>query len=320
VTHGFGRGSSLHIYIAYSYAVDGRQYRGSRYQFFDNFTSIGLDRYHIGPNRGISCYVNPQNPADSVLDRGIPQDGYAWFIVLGGSVPFFGFGALVLVGLVRTLVFGPPRLAKHLHADGPSILECRWPPLTGIVVFGFVFLFGGGGFAGMLLLFAAPRPNEFFTWADTNILSVLIPTGVAAAFMGGLFVNSVFVAMCPRAVLTLNPGRVALGDRADLKWEFTGSTARIRSLRLSLKGIQSKRHKDNVFFDKRLVLTSDPQQIAAGEIKIRVPRDSKSSWDASDGKVIWSIHMQANIPWWPNIDADYVFLVTPRADDAAFRQ
>jgi hypothetical protein len=90
-------------------------------------------------------------------------------------------------------------------------------------------------------------------------------------------------------------------------------------LRLSLKGIESKRHKEEVFFEKRLLLTSDPQQMAAGEVDLRVPRYSRSSWDAP-GKVIWSIHVQADIPPWPDVDGDFVFLVTPRPDDAASGQ
>lgn len=89
---------SYSIHIDYQYNYQGKTYHGDRYDFFrsknmytsekDTIEAIVL-RHPVGTK--ITCLVNPENPAESVISRKISYDS-----LLVGAIPLF----FVILGII----------------------------------------------------------------------------------------------------------------------------------------------------------------------------------------------------------------------------
>ena len=86
------------IHIDYQYNYQGKTYRGDRYDFFRSknvYTSERgaveaiVRRHPVGTK--ITCLVNPENPAESVISREISYDSF-----LVGAIPLF----FVILGII----------------------------------------------------------------------------------------------------------------------------------------------------------------------------------------------------------------------------
>ena len=79
------------IVVTYQYAFAGRYHSSSRYSFSAAATAgyRGKKRVaaHLAPGTAAICYVNPDNPRDAVIERGL-----TWDIVVGGvfAIIFLG--------------------------------------------------------------------------------------------------------------------------------------------------------------------------------------------------------------------------------------
>ena len=89
---------SYSIHIDYQYNYQGKTYHGDRYDFFrsknmytsekDTIEAIVL-RHPVGTK--ITCLVNPENPAESVISRKI-----SYYSLLVGAIPLF----FVILGII----------------------------------------------------------------------------------------------------------------------------------------------------------------------------------------------------------------------------
>ena len=84
--------------VTYRYDFAGRNYSSSRYSFSPSSATVGYrgkkrvaDR--LAPGKATFCYVNPDNPRDSVIDRGLTGDMVVWglFAIILLGVFFFVF-------------------------------------------------------------------------------------------------------------------------------------------------------------------------------------------------------------------------------------
>ncbi|MGD1018365.1 MAG: DUF3592 domain-containing protein [Verrucomicrobiia bacterium] len=118
-------GTTYSVDILYAYNVDGREYRSNRYDFMGGSSSGYngkakiVSRYR--PGTTASCYVNPGDPDDAVLEREFtPQ-------MLIGLFPavflFVGLGGLVWVFVGGG---GGPKLADGRSGDPPWMRREDW--------------------------------------------------------------------------------------------------------------------------------------------------------------------------------------------------
>ena len=73
-----GEGTGYSILITYEYRYNGQRYTSDRYSFFTG-SSIGRSGKAkvvaaLPPGRTTVCYVNPNDPGDAVLHRGLTAD------------------------------------------------------------------------------------------------------------------------------------------------------------------------------------------------------------------------------------------------------
>lgn len=151
----------------YTYGRDGRTYTGSRYRresddhVFEKVSEKGslLKRYPVGITA--TCYVNPADPADSVLTR---ADGrFPWPMLLF-------LGPFVLVGL--GVAFGPwVAWARRRHASGfESPTRKNEASKRGgrfiMMIFGLMFV-GAGAAVGYQTLPSLTQWRAAAHWVET---------------------------------------------------------------------------------------------------------------------------------------------------------
>lgn len=82
--------------VTYQYDFAGRHYSSSRYSFSPSSASVGYKGKkrivgHLTPGTKTICYVNPDNPGDAVIERGLTWDTVVWgvFAIICLGVFFF---------------------------------------------------------------------------------------------------------------------------------------------------------------------------------------------------------------------------------------
>ena len=89
--------------VTYQYEFAGHHYSSNRYSFSRSSASFGYrgkkriaDR--LAPGTTTFCYVNPGNPGDAVIERGLTSDMVVWgvfaIIFLGAFFVFFRHGVV----------------------------------------------------------------------------------------------------------------------------------------------------------------------------------------------------------------------------------
>jgi Protein of unknown function (DUF3592) len=88
--------------VLYSWQSAGREYRGSRYRFFDGSSSGRRSKQQrvdgLAPGSNVSCYVNPRDLEEAVLNRELSP---------------FAATVLIPVGLFVAGIFGLRRCAQQ---------------------------------------------------------------------------------------------------------------------------------------------------------------------------------------------------------------
>lgn len=93
-------GSTFNVAMTFDYRYEGKTYRGTRYDFQTGSSSgrdakqAVVDRFP--PGTETTCWVNPANPAQAVIDRNL-----GWWILFGFfPLLFLGAGLGGLVGIL----------------------------------------------------------------------------------------------------------------------------------------------------------------------------------------------------------------------------
>jgi hypothetical protein len=101
-SHSGQHGTTYSVAVVYSYMAGGRRVTCSRYQF-SNSSSSGYDGKakivdHYPPGSGAVCYVDPANPSNAVIERGVTSD-----MLIGAAlaVVFAIIGFIVLFTTLR---------------------------------------------------------------------------------------------------------------------------------------------------------------------------------------------------------------------------
>ncbi|MDR0533385.1 MAG: DUF3592 domain-containing protein [Verrucomicrobiales bacterium] len=123
------------IKVRYTYSIDGKNFTGERYQFMFGY-SIG---YHnkatvvknLPPGKRVTCFVNPSNPKESVIRRGLTPDMVVIFIPLG-----------VLSLGIFTLISRNKLSSRHqpdIKTDGPRKTPSQRIPLLPLCTFAVIW-------------------------------------------------------------------------------------------------------------------------------------------------------------------------------------
>lgn len=327
-----GENDSYVIAITYDYEYDGQPYVGDRYHFaIDNTNTNRQWKRRIVNEHPVGhqtvCYVNPEDPQESVIERGFTREMW-WglfplpFIAVGLGVILFGvFKKKEPAGedAARTppAQLGSPSVTPAISGSrGPVTLQ---PEASPVFLFAVVLLFCliWNGITG---LFVVQVVNSFLggdpEWFLAVFMTPFVLIGLVLLVAAGYLFLSIFN---PRPELTLSRAPAPLGGLLEVSWRFRGSVRRIRNFKLSLKGEESATYRrgtdthtdTETFFEHVFYEADHPVHIATGTAEFEVPTDSMHSFEADNNKVVWSLEVIGDIPLWPDIGLSFPIQVTP---------
>lgn len=332
-----GDESDSHIIdITYDYEFEGQPYVGDRYHFapISTNTSVKWKRQVVRehpPGHKTVCYVHPDDPEQSVIERGLTRE--MWWGLF--PIPFLavGIGGVVFGSRLSRKskaagdaesTAGPQQLleaSESAATDGPRVLKPSVAPVAAFGVALLICLFWNG----ITSVFVWHVVQSFLDgkpeWLLTLFMTPFVLIGLGLLAVSGYLFLAIFN---PRPELTLSRGRSPLGSLCEVRWQFRGSIRSVRNFKLVLKGEEkatyrrgTDTHTDtSTFFEHLFYEAGHPVHIATGHAECEVPADSMHSFSADHNQINWSLEVAADIPFWPDISLSFPLEVTPHESTA----
>lgn len=314
--------------IRYTWTAGDRIYQSDRYDFMGGSSSgtagkqAIVDRYP--PGGQVSCWVDPDDPSEAVLWRGLSP------IYLIGLVPllFAGIGLAGLVWTVRSGRRGPAApggaespfgvpLTALASAGGPAELKPAMTPVGMLLGLGFVALFWNG----IVSVFVWQAVSMWRQGTPSAFLNLfLIPfVGIGLLLLFAV-ARQLLVLFNPRPHLTLTPGVPATGESAFLQWRLGSGGRGVSRVRITLEGREEARYRrgtntytdKDTFFTLPIVDSAQPVEIAAGgSASFAIPAGTLPTFRAEHNKIVWTLKVNCELPRWPDTEEEYEVVVRP---------
>lgn len=342
---------SLQLTVVFKYSVDQKEYQSDTY-CFTSMSSNTANRWKQQvvkdhpAGKQTTCYVNPSNPAEAVIEPGWVPDMW-WglfpfpFLLVGGAALLVATGVIRLPNStlrpsasnwkptpqVRALPREPEDSDSEAEdtdatelADGPVTLKPASTPLG--VCLGV--LIGALFWNGIVSVFVWQVYRQFqqgqvggWGWFEAVFLVpfVLIGLGLIAAFF-----YSLLNLFNPRPTLIVNSQSVPLGGELQIRWTVAGRIASINRFTITLKGVEkaiyhrgTTTHTDEATFAEILLIeTFENFEIAEGETTAAIPADTMHSFDAGHNKIEWTLVVKGDIQLWPDMSVTFPITVLPK--------
>lgn len=185
--------------------------------------------------------------------------------------------------------------------------------------------FSGGLFVGGIffisflipaVVFGSGAISEAIPPGSNSFLLMCVTTGMISVFC---FIYAVLCVFKPVPILTLTPGHPAPGESVTLAWRFHGSPKRLRTLaisvrgieRASIPGIEGDTEYVNTFETFQILSTVNPYEIAGGEVQFTIPEKALPSFYGASNQIMWCLELDASSHLLPDIRATLEFKVAP---------
>jgi hypothetical protein len=333
--------TTYRVDILYSYEFNGREHRSNRYQFMGGSSSgykgkAQIVRQYL-PGSQRTCYVNPSDPDEAVLERGLTSD--MWF----GTIPavFMLVGVGGIIGMLRKTQtrasdaseFQPAPIREIIGATSASFsssatfekttgsrtLKSGSSRMAGVVFLAaFAAIWNGVIFFGFIRStgFFRRGHGSFFDWFTVLFMLPFIAVGLAVI---GVLIHQVLAHFNPRMEATIQPGSPRLGGRLDLSWRLTGRIHVLRGLRIFLEGREEATYRRGTstytdrkpFLKQEVATITDPAEMAAGQTRIDLPLGLVPSFKSDNNKIVWALKVEGEIPRWPDLREEFEISVLP---------
>jgi hypothetical protein len=336
-------GPTFSVAVTYHYTVAGHEYTGSRYGFMGGSSSGTAGKEAVvaryPPGAQATCWVNPQDATDSVLERGLTNDMWVGLIPMVFVV--LGLGGMVGVNVAARRSASAMGVSRwlpgvraarpsqalgvegaHELADDPSaprLLDPKQSPFAKVGC-SIVLALLVGGLVGTFLWQVVYVPLRQGAHPEGCVVLFLVPFTLIAL---GLLVNVPYQMLAffnPRSRLELQPGVLQPGGTARLRWQFTGIASRLRRVEIKLEGAEEATHRvgtssrtdRSIFLQMSLLDTADPAQIeAGGEIAVALPANVVHSFSAPHNKITYKLTLRGAIAHWPDVLDEFTVEVAP---------
>lgn len=189
--------------------------------------------------------------------------------------------------------------------------------LLALVVFSCIW----NGVVGVFVWVWFTEPPFGSLWMRIGMGMFLLPF----LFIGLLLVLGIIRALLslvnPRVTIALSSGAVPLGDAMDVAWEVAGGWSRIDKLTINIVGQECARYVQGTdtrtdqspFACIEVVSTAEFDEIPFGTRSVTIPLQAMHTLDQPNNKIQWLVRVHGHIAWWPNVEEDFAFRVTPPA-------
>ncbi|MGE5610534.1 MAG: DUF3592 domain-containing protein [Bacillota bacterium] len=318
--------------VRYAYRYNNTLYHSTRIWFVrPAFNTLHeaeeiVERYPKGQER--VCYVAPERPASSVLERGFKPDLLIALIPLGLAVGgLIGLAATVGPWVIplpmrerwrkrqlraeettrrrrgRRRVYapgGPFSFRPHHDGRGLAILiviAIVWNAMMIFLVQEVIDTWRGG-------------IPELYGWALTLFAIPLLLVGVALVIPPGYFLLKL---LRPRPTLILSSATVALGGEISVGWKIWANGGRIRRLRIFVEGREEATYTrgTNAYTDYEVFAivpvadTTLPSEIRGGRKRLRIPKDTMPTFCSEHNKIVWALRIHGQMGIWPDVDEEF---------------
>jgi hypothetical protein len=311
--------------IFYKYKHDGRLYKSNSVGLMGGSSSgrsSKQDKVNDHPRgKQITCFVNPDNPHDALLER---EMGW-WAAFTLFPLPFIAVG-------VGGLVFGLKKKKEALSAaakprstrSGTTSLRSKnrkeFSPRKKRIgwIFGALLIaaFWNGATSILLLqvieTWQKDDPNWFLTLFATPF--VLVGIGMILHFF-----YRILACFNAAPTLTLFPAEITVGESVQLKWKTLSGEHKLSHFAIYLVGEEEAKYRRgtnsvtdiSIFYEQALIDTKDPRKVRRGEAEIVLPSDTMPSWKSTNNAIKWSLRVRGEISLWPDIKDNYEVTVLP---------
>ena len=323
--------------VVYRYTYQGRAYTSNGYHFMSGSSSGYNGKAEVvnrlPPGATTTCYVNPANPAEAVLNRN--ETGSLWFGLIPLVFAAVGAGGLAYVFRQTPSSTGAFTVALPTKSSlgstvtksvtvggdsyGPHTLKPTTSPKVKLIGVTFAAFFWNGIVSVFLFnLIKEWRQGGGFSWFLALFLTPFLVIGLG--LIGGVFYQ--FMALFnPRPRLTVSHGILLPGDTAEISWELEGHTDRLCSLQITLEGREEATYRrgtntatdKEVFTAIQIVDTTDSITMHSSSAKLQIPASAMHSFKSANNKIVWVLKVHGDIPRWPDIKDEYPIEVAPYA-------
>ena len=330
-SHDSDDGTTYSVDIFYSYKFEGRPHRSNRYSFVSGSSSGRGPKQKIVQSyreaKSPVCYVDPTLPERAVLKREL------------GAGKLLALVPLALLGIGTALTFfGIKSLRKMSRTDAQNALSGQAPPTPGLpvhspdstatrtltptksrigAVFGLLFaaIFWNGIVFGFLF------PEAWLENGGIFLKLFSVPFMVLGIAIVAGFFHALLALLNPKPRLELSPGALTLGQPFSVNWRLTGSTGRVRRVRIILRGVEKATYQrgsnstteTETFFAALLDETTDAISMRGADVTGMIPTDCMHSFDATSNKIVWYLEVRGDLPFWPDISDTFEVDVHPLA-------
>jgi hypothetical protein len=313
-------GTSFRPDVLYEYSAGGRSWRSNRVTFFSALSS-GADRSRSIRDRypggaSTTCWVDPDDPSRSVLDRKIEAFHLLGllpllFVIVGAAVASWSrkqLRAQPVPGKSAPETVEPADVAVHLKPQVSPVGKVLGTLFFALFWNGIVSIFVWQAWK----TWQAGDPDWFLTLFMVPFVLVGLAACGAVGYMALALAN-------PRPRITLASGRIRLGDPLRIDWRFTGQSCRLSHLRIFIEGREeatyrrgTDTHTDReVFATFDLIDTANDWEIPRGSAEIAVPDDTMHSFAAPSNKIVWEIKVEGEIDRWPDVNQNFPIQILP---------
>lgn len=333
-THSGDDGATYSVEVTYRYEVDGVEYTGDRYRFLGGSSSGRKGKQEVvdalPPGAMTSCWVNPEDPQEAVLDRRFSWE-YAFallplvFVVLGAA-------GLILALRARTAVrergldakAAIEEAARPLTGDRPDVLpevrsgslelEPTATPLGKLLGISFFALFWNGILA-------------VFIWHLIREPELLLGCFLVPFVLVGLLllIGVPYQALAlanPRPHLRLTDRRLYPGGATNLHWHFTGAARRLQNLRIDLEGREKVTYRSGDSSSSstaaiaRIELVDWQQRglLGQGNVAVEIPAGAMHTFHGRRNRIVWMLTVRAEIARWPDVNEEFEVTVLPQVE------
>lgn len=269
-SHSSDDGVTYAIEVLYRYEVDGREHRSNRYQFLGGSTS-GYDGKaeivaRIPAGTETTCYVDPDDPFEAVIERGFTTD-YLFgllplvFVAVGlGGMGFVVLGARAVRNEAARPSWGAPvqnvrpsasptgGVGVGAGATGPMTLEPAMGRLGKLgCAIGVALLWNGitAPFVWIVVKsFREGNPEWFVTVVITPfvLIGLLLLSGIP---------YSILALANPKARVRVSQRVLRAGEPVQIDWSFVGMASRVQRVKIWARVVQDD-YGDRYHLAKRL--------------------------------------------------------------------
>ena len=294
-----GKGDPLYrVDVSYRYEWQGKSYTSRRYALYDqgtrSYDAKAAAVQRLVPGSTVTCYVNPAQPGEAILNRAHTNNFTVWKIVIGVFIVGLAGFIWSLSGFfvkAHPLVGEPWRtradwVAGRIKAKPTTAVTVLW-------ILALVFLLFGGVCAGLATKQHIPYPQGFIIWLFPAAGVGLTIWACRIFARWRRFHNAIFeMPVIPAPVGGILTGTIHLNQ---LLHADAGFRLRLRCYR---------RGSDN----KEYVLSQTDQSVAGGlmdgfPVSISIPAGAQPSTSDGEGgwPVFWRLEADAG-----NINGDFV--------------